>query len=389
MKKPLIWIALVIFAGLVGFRVYEIILERRELQTADDSAKAPLNVVAEEVKLATLLNSVWVTGEVEGIAKVQVIPKVTGQVERLKLPDGKLIEAGTYVKKDQLIAVIEHSALEAALQSAKAAVEVAEASHERAKVNLEDAQREKTRWVRLFNEGTAAEQERDRAVTAYERGQAELNLAEAQIKQAKAALRQAQVNLDEATIEAPISGVITKKYVHEGDMVGPSTALLEIAQIDPVKVIGGISERYMSQLHIGQTMARMAVDAFPGKEFEGVVYNVGANIDRQTRTVEVELRIPNPDHLLNPGMFARLRVIIERRENVPVVPNAALIREDSEVYAYVVNNSKAQRRTLQLGLSEGALNEVVDGLEPGELVIVRGQHMLREGAEVSVEEEEQ
>jgi RND family efflux transporter MFP subunit len=385
--RAIIWLAVLAILGFGGYRAYQIIQQRRSLQTADDSATTPLNVVAENVTTATLTNTVWVTGQVEGVTNVQVIPKVTGLLERLRLPDGNLLEEGMDVEKGRVIAVIEHSALDAAVKTAKAAVDVARASYERAKVNLDDAQREKTRLVKLFDEGIATSQERDRAVTAYERTLTELSLADAQVKQAEAALTQAQVMLDEATVEAPISGVITKKYINEGTMVGPSVPLVQIAQIDTVKVIGGISERYIAKLTAGKTPARMVVDALPGEEFEGVVYNVGADIDRQTRTVEVELRVQNPNQRLKPGMFARLRVTLESRENVPVVPETALLREGPEVYVYVVNNSIAHRKALKLGLSEGVLNEVVEGLEPGELVVVRGQHLLQEGAEVAIRKE--
>jgi len=130
------------------------------------------------------------------------------------------------------------------------------------------------------------------------------------------------------------------------------------------------------------------VDTYSEREFDGVVYRTGPNISRMTRTAEVEIRIPNPDHLLKPGMFVRLCLDLERKENVTVVPDAAMLRQGSEVFVYVVNGSKAYRRVLKLGISEGDRYEVVEGLELGDLVVVKGQHMLEDESEVTIAEED-
>jgi RND family efflux transporter MFP subunit len=147
-------------------------------------------------------------------------------------------------------------------------------------------------------------------------------------------------------------------------------------------VIGGVSERHLALLVPGRTTARVAADAYPDEVFEGVVFRVGPEVDRRMRTVEVELRIPNPQHLLKPGMFTRLRLELDRREGVTVVPAAAIIHHEGKDLACVVIDGRARRRLLKLGLSEGDRHEVLEGLLPGDVVIVRGQRMVKEGDEV-------
>jgi len=371
--KVVIWVMIVALLGYGGYRTYLLVQERVKLPEKNETRQDIVTVAVERIGTGTLVSAIPVTGEVKALAVVDVVPKVTGRLERLRLPDGTLVEEGVVVNKGEVIVIIEHSAQQAAVQTANAAVDVAKASYQRAEVNLTDRRREKNRWENLYKEGSATEQQRDQAVTAYERAVAELGFAEAQIAQAEASLRQAQVNLDEATIEAPLSGVVTRKLVDEGDMLGPGVALLRIEQIDTVKIVGGVSEQHIGTLAAGKTVAQLAVDAYPDEEFRGVVSRVGPGVDRVTRTVEVEVRVANVEQRLKPGMFVRLNLELDRRENVTVVSDTALLRQGPEVYTYVVIGSVARRRILRLGLSQGTH---------------RGQHMVQDGTELEILEEE-
>jgi multidrug efflux pump subunit AcrA (membrane-fusion protein) len=430
--KGLVWVLVLGALGYGVLHAYRMVQERKKLAMPGEKIPGAPMVAVHRVQTATLINSVSLTGEVEALARVDVVPKITGRLERLRLPNGELIEEGTVVNQGQVIAVIEHSALEAAVESAEASlahekvhakpevieskimeaeasVGAARAQLAELEANLRNLEKEKNRMVQLYKAGFATEQMRDTAVTAFQaavkkrealraqvdRAEAVLalvrtqtqELAEAEVAQARATLHQAQVNLDEATIEAPISGLISRKQIDEGDMVGPTKPLVTIVDMDKVKVVGGVSECHLSALVAGKTTARLAVDTYPGEQFEGVVHRVGPDVDRQTRTMEVEVRIPNPDHRLKPGMFARLEVILERRENVTVVSDAALVRQGPEVYVYAVNNAKAQRCPVKLGLQQGVYHEVIGGLTPGDFVIVRGQHMVQDGDSVIMIEE--
>lgn len=429
-----ILLALLVLA-IIGYgaeRTYREIQDRRNLATAGTGSQESLTVAVQPVETATLINSAVITGEIEPLAEVEVIPRVTGKLERLRLPNGTLIEQGTTVTKGEVIAVLERSALEAAVKAAEAAqlrakiqakpeviegqIQQTRAAAAAAKAQLADLEknmtdlvRDKDRATSLSRDGVISVQMRDKAVTAHEasiekakalraevsRAETAVVLAEAQTREsaeaavagADAALQQVQATLNDATIAAPISGVVCTKHVEEGDMVGPMTPLVQIMDVGTVKVTGGISERHFSALAPGKTKVRVRVDAYPGEEFEGTVYQVSPSIDRVTRTVGVEIRIPNPNCRLKPGMFARLDLVLQRRENVAVVPDSALLRAGEESFAFVVNGSTAHRRVLKLGLAEGPRHEVLEGVKPGDLIVVRGQHMLKDGDTVKVVEE--
>jgi len=372
----------------VGAFAYRYVQQRSKPaeQAEQQETAGPVKVGVVPVRLGKITHSIWVTGEVRALGTVEVTPEVTGRLERLRLPDGTLIEEGTGVRKGDVVAVIERDRYETAVRTAEAAVTVAKAAFERAKVNLADARREKDRWERLVADGAGTQQQLDRVVTTFQRAQAELELAQAEIKQAEAALAQAKVNLDKATIEAPFSGVVSRKYMDEGAFVGPTAPLFRLVDIHQVEITGGVADRHFTKLKIGKTRAEVQVDAYRQEKFGGCIARLRPELDKLTRTVAVTIRVPNDDGRLKPGMYARIRLILEEHDQVPIVPDEALLTLEDGLHVYVVNGGEARLRKLRIGLREGHWNEVLDGLSPGEIVVVRGKEMLRDGAAVEAQE---
>jgi len=361
-------------------------VQQRHKPAEQPETAGPVKVGVVPVRPGTVTQSIWVTGEARALDTVEVTPEVTGRLERLRLPDGTAIEEGTSVRKGDVVAIIERDRYETAVRTAEAAVTVAEAGFERAKVNLADARREKDRWERLVAEGAGTQQQLDRVVTTFQRAQAERELAQAQVKQAEAALAQAKVNLDKTTIKTPFSGLVSRKYVDEGAFVGPTTPLFRLVDIHQVEITGGVAERHFTKLKIGKTRAEVQVDAYPNEKFRGCISRLRPELDKVTRTVAVTIRVPNDDGRLKPGMYARIRLILEEHDQVPLVPDEALLTLEDGLHVYVVNGGQARLKKVQIGLEEGHWNEVLDGLKSGEIVVVRGKEMLRDGAAVEAQE---
>jgi len=371
-RRIIYWIAAVVLVLITFWFGYTRIFSKTP---PSGDADSPLKVMAQPVGTSNIAETIAVTGTFEALTSVEIIPEISGRLEQLRLPDGTLADVGVAVKAGEVIAVINHDVYSAQLAECQANLEARE-------VALADAEREKKRIVALYEGGSATEQNKDKAVTAAE-------LAAASVKQAEAALATIKVTLDKANIEAPIAGVVSKKYVDEGNMVGPTTPLVRIVQIKTLKVLGGVSERYLPVLIAGKTPVHIKTDAYPEDEFEGTVYRVGVAVDVVTRTGEVEIRVPNPDMKLKPGMFARMKIVARERENAVVVPNSALLREEDNVYVFVANGSKALRRGVRLGLSQSEYYEVLEGLSVGDMVITHGQRQLEDGQIVEVIEETQ
>jgi membrane fusion protein (multidrug efflux system) len=157
-------------------------------------------------------------------------------------------------------------------------------------------------------------------------------------------------------------------------------------QIETSKVLGGVSERYLPKLVTGKTTVQIKTDAYPEDIFDGTVYRVGVAIDPVTRTGEVEIRVPNPDGKLKPGMFARMTIAVSQKECV-VVPDTALVREADQTYVFVVNDNAARRCSVKLGIWQGQLHEVLTGVSPGDVVVTHGQTQLKDGQTVEIVQE--
>ncbi|MFA5240067.1 MAG: efflux RND transporter periplasmic adaptor subunit [Phycisphaerae bacterium] len=362
-----------ITAVMIVAAVFLIVIVWRDKGTKSDTQDTTLKVITQSIGTATLDERISVTGSFEPLVSVEIVPEVSGQLQQLRLADGTPLDVGVVVKEGEVIAVINHDIHLAQLAECQAALEAG-------RVGLAEAEREKNRMVKLFEGGSATEQAKDKAVTVAD-------LAAAQLKQAQAALDMAKVNVDKATIEAPVTGIVSQKYVDEGNMVGPTTPLVRIVQIDTLKVLGGVSERYLPKLVAGKTQVQIKTDAYPKDEFEGTVYRVAVSVDRITRTGEVEIRVPNADAKLKPGMFARMMIAASQKENVVVIPDSSLIRTGEETYVFIVDNSKALRRKVKLGLSQGQFHEVVEGVSAGDMVVTHGQTQLKDGQIVEVVQE--
>lgn len=383
--KAILWLAAlaaILFGGWAGMRIVQSYAAEAQATPPEADRRGPVQVAVRTVEMGTLSASVWATGEVSALQSADVASKISGRLERLRLPDGTRIEEGAEVEAGQAVAVVEHRQLAAAVRSAEAALEAAKAARETAKVNAADALRERERWAELRRGGSGTQQQLDMAATAHERAQAQLKQAEAQIAQAEAALEQAGVNLDEATVKAPFSGVVTRKHVDEGAFVGPAAPLFRLADISQVEIACSVAGRHFPHIQPGKTRAVAEVDAYPGEAFEGAVSRVRPELDRITRTAAVTVRLPNPELKLKPGMFARVRLALEERENVPVVPESALVRKEGRTLVYAVENGHVRVREVRIGLQEAEMVEVLEGAAPGDRVVVRGHQSLSDGMAV-------
>ncbi|MBN2120712.1 MAG: efflux RND transporter periplasmic adaptor subunit [Candidatus Omnitrophica bacterium] len=192
---------------------------------------------------------------------------------------------------------------------------------------------------------------------------------------------------ENAPVESPMDGIVGRVYVDKGMSVSPGTPVALVVDIDKVKVELDVPEKYLPKIGLEQT-AMISVDAYPGREFMGSVKKISPVIDLETRTAPIEILIDNEKHHLKPGMFARVRLIIEEHKEVPVILKESIIGQNAKSHVYVIENDKARKRDIKLGIRQGAYFEVTEGLEKGELIVIMGQQKLYDGAPVVVEKEE-
>lgn len=193
------------------------------------------------------------------------------------------------------------------------------------------------------------------------------------------------LKFEKAPVESPLTGILGRVYVDIGSNVKPETPVALVSNMAVPQIKLNIPERYLPQVSLGAN-ALISIDAHPDKEFTGKVTEISPVVDLETRSAPVEITIDDTEHLLQSGMFAKVKLIIEEHKNVPTILKEAIMGKVPDTYVYLVENKKAILRKITPGIREGALVEVFEGLKEGDRVVIMGQQKLRDGLPVEPEE---
>ena len=313
------------------------------------AAEKITTVEAARVKIATVLNTIRAVGTLSPNEAVVVSPEVAGRVARLPFAEGEKVETG------DVLVELDSTILRAELDKAESELSLAKANRERA--------------MTLASQGISTLRARDEAIAAYRAGHANLALAKAR--------------LAKMTITAPFSGIIGVRAVSVGAYVSPGERIVELADIDPIKVDFRVPELALSSLRTGQTI-QVTVDALPDQAFNGEIYVIDPIVDANGRAIRLRARIPNPDGKLSPGLFARIQIVIERRENAFLIPESAVFSEGQSRYVYRVIDGRAVRTKVELGQRQPGQVEVVAGLDRDSVVVTAGHQQIKNGSRITV-----
>lgn len=191
------------------------------------------------------------------------------------------------------------------------------------------------------------------------------------------------VEFQEAVVEAPISGWLTKRYYDTGAHVNPGMPLFQVADYSRVNLEVSVPESDMSRVRPGQS-ATVTIDAWPDQAFPGSVKKVSPTVDYLSRTVKAEVALSNTGLKLRPGMYGRAAVKVKRHEKGTVIPTTAILERDQGTLVFVVEGGKAAARPVKVGLDMGETSAIESGLEFGDRLIVAGQHTVTEGSAVEI-----
>ena len=365
------WIGVI--AGLVVVTVLLVILLRPR------PAAVVLPVVAVEPVTTEDVNIYGdYVGRIRAQQFVEIRARVEGYLEKM------LFAEGTYIRKGQTLFVIDPRVYRARVDKAKAQLNKARAQALKAKRDLD-------RIRPLFEQSAASQLELDNATAAYESAVADVAVGEAD-------LTQAQMTLGYTSVQSPISGYISERNADIGTLVGPSgkSLLATVVKSDTVRV-----DFSMTALDYLRSKARnvnlghrdstrkwdpyITVTLADGSEYpyRGLVDFADPQVDPQTGTFSVRAEMANPDHILLPGQFTKVRLLLDVREDAVVVPSKAIEIEKGGAYIYVVRpDSIVEKRFVETG-SEWGNNIVVErGLVRGEDIVVEGYHKLQHGMKV-------
>ena len=351
----------------------------------------PPTVVVQPVRRATVPISEDYEGTFGAVESVEVRARVEGLLESAPFKEGDL------VRKGDVIFRIQQSEYQAALAAAQAQLAQGRGNLFARRAALARANTTVARNRPLAADRAIPQKDLDNAIQNAEIAKGDVLVARAQIASAQAAIDNAQINLGYTTVHAPVTGLIGFLNYDVGNVVGgPATQVLDtISTIDPIKVTFALDEPTYLALSRNRTdpnvmalrdqdlkiiLANDTPYAYPGR-----IYTFNPTIDPKTGTITVEARIPNPDGLLRPGGFARVRVVVENRRDALLVPQTAITKSQGVDTVYVVNsNGEAVLRSVTLGPQYKQSFVVQSGLSAGDRVIVEGTQKVQPGVKVSV-----
>lgn len=321
------------------------------------------------------------TGSFEADESSDVAPDSSGRV--VATP----VDVGQFVKRGAVLVRLQGIDAGLRLDEAQAAVARAEASVKLAESQNTLAQTTAQRYASLLATGDVSSTVADQARTTAETSLQGVNTARASLAQARAQLALAEKAVADVAVVAPFSGFISERKVSLGEYVQPSTSVVTLLKIDPLRLRLTIPGVQAGQIRVGQTVTA-TVDAFPEQTFSGRITAVNPAISAQARSFIVEARVPNPDAVLKPGMFAVATIDQGRTVKTMLVPKRAVI-EDANTNSYRVfvvdKENKARLRVVQLAARDaGDTIRILSGIQPTDRVATSNLAQLYDGAEVTI-----
>jgi len=338
---------------------------QKEAAGEESSVAAPVKVIA--VKRSLISEKLYKTGLIQAWRETNITTSIGGQIDKIYVEEGERVEQG------RLLAELDTRAVRLQLEQAEAGVAVAEASYRDAKRNMD-------RMEHLNLESAVSEHLYEKVKLLYE-------AAEAQLQQARAVLNLAKHNVEVSLMKAPFSGVVASKNAEVGDVINPmmvgfvpNSGVLTLMDYSRIKVEVEVSERDVLRIKEGQS-AHVEVAAYPGEVFQGLVSMVNQTADPLSKKFAVEVVLDNPELQLKPNTFGKVAFIVEKHEDVLVIPLRAILEKK---YVITVHGETVKKANVTLGLQSEDLVEVVDGLEEGDLVVAEGNFGLKEGMKIDI-----
>lgn len=363
-----------------GLRVQEASKTQQEAAKKAANKKGGARVVSistGKARVGSMRMEVLLTGALRPKEQVEVTAKATGRVEKLTY------QLGDFVKKGDLIAEMEDDELQQQVSRAKAALSVVAASARQRQAELANSKANLERYQKLVKDGLASRVDFEEKQTALEVVQAQLQLTEAQRGQAQAELNELLIRLEQTKIYAPMNGHVAKRHIDQGAVVSPSTSILTLVNLSTMVTMANVPEHDVGRLRVGN-LAKIEVDAFADRTFQGKVARISPVLDPATRSATVEVEIPNPENGLRAEMFARVKLDLGATRDAVLIPREALVYRGTQPGVFLLDRQRALFRAIETGGSMGDDVEVVGNLEAGTTIVTRGASMLREGDQVKI-----
>ncbi|MFL6449187.1 MAG: efflux RND transporter periplasmic adaptor subunit [Bryobacteraceae bacterium] len=385
---------IVVVIGVIAFFAgYLPLRERRAvlMSEARDHEQVLPRVEVITVRRSPSKSGLVLPGNIQATAEAPILARADGYVQH------RLVDIGDRVQAGQLLAQIEAPELDEQVRQAEATVQQARAGLEQAAANLQQGKSElelarvmSQRWANLITSGSVSEQENDQMQAQYRSKQAGVEALEKAVSVQRSGIAAAEANVARLEkmrsyrrVTAPFDGVITLRNVDDGALVNSGTTLLfRIAQTAMLRTYVNVPQNNASSVHPGES-AIVTVSNLPGRQFPGTVARSSNALDPASRTLLVEVHVPNPSGALMPGMYAQVELTSSRKDPPLLIPSDALImRSDGAQVAVVRKDHRVHVQKVDAGRDYGDRLEVLTGLEEGDIIIANPGDVVSEGTEV-------
>jgi RND family efflux transporter MFP subunit len=369
-------------------------LQRRDALVraeAQEHAKELPRMEVMRVGRSSPQNELNLPGTLQAVTEAPILARTDGYLK------SRLVDIGDRVRAGQQLAEIEAPELDQQIRQAEAAVEQAQASQEQAQATLEQGKSNRDlarvtaeRWKTLAAQGVVSQQDNDTNQAQLVAQNANVQALEKAISAQRSNVTAAKANLARLqdvqsyrSVKAPFDGIVTLRNVDVGALVSTGTTLLyRIAQTETLRVYVNVPQDNASAIHVGQP-AQLSLSNFPGRRFHGAVARTSKALDPSSRTMLVEVDVPNSDGALFPGMYAEVD-LSSTRQNVPLlVPASALIiRADGAQVGVVSTDGVVHLKKVAIGRDYGDRVEIAQGVEEGTTILSAPGDAAQEGAKI-------
>ena len=381
-QHPIVTLGVILF-----FAVSALIVFRLSSGAKTDQQKARLITVGTVAPLKQDLEvRLAYTADIIPNQVVNLFSRVDGYIAKMH------VDKGDFVKTNQLLVEIDHTDYQHAVNQAKANLAAAKAKVAQQDAAVRNAKLTLERMQALIKDQFVSQQDLDNAQVNFDGAIAAQESLQAQVKQVEVALAQSETNLAYSYIRAPFSGYVAERNLDAGAYVTSATAststmsrgILSLHDIDTVRILIEVVEKDIPLVKMGQK-AEVRAEAYPDRVFDGTVTRIVQALNRATRTMTVEIDLPNKDRHLKGGMFARVEALVGTHHQAIQIPMDAVSRLEDAQYVYVVKDGKAQRVNVDIGLRDGNRVEIIRGLRGDEQVIVSGKDLVHDGTPVQTQ----
>src|SRR5262245_55213362 len=339
--------------------------------------RAPMPVDMAPATRHEVIDYVTVVGNLIGQATVDVVPRVGGRIESIP------VKLGDRVTKGQMVTKIEDDQIKEQINQRLASLEVNKANVTQRESDAKLAETVFLRMKAQYDRDLLSKQLLEDAEAKYNTAVSNVGVAKAQLVQTQSAVDELKITLANTTVTSPVDGFVSKRILDQGAFAGANTVILSVVDIGVVRMVANLVEKDVKRVQPGVS-ALVEVDAFPGEQFTGQVSRVAPVFDPATRTAPMEIEVPNPGFRLKPGMYARVKLTVDRRPNALTVPRGAIADIEGKRGVFMLENQLAKFHEVKTGLQDNERVEILEGLTEGQKVVTVGTLALRDGDRISV-----